>query len=652
MADCNSPCPGIVIVPADVDQLVYVQGVNLANCIKFETPTSLVCRVLNNTLPNGQAVPNVTQLMGADCRSYTIPLVSETPFTVVDTPTVDLSVSGTMGHTLSANVIVSAQDGNQIVINTDGLFVDTITTDICPILTNLPTIGGGTVPLNARVVFVDPNGFGCYTGTPPTLCSQLNQLDTAVDLLVPGTADVAYVRVDGTCGRAPLPSGFAISECSIGSVITTDSVPDKLVGLSAGGCLVSVPACSVLNPLFIGSVAPTVLGSFQLIGKETATSCPVVVTPTFHIRDNAINPIADITIGLVSPIGTITVIADLNFGLAATVLPQVVTGGADIHLGVDPANGWDTLLTDTAVVNIVRSVGIDNTGALVKFTPAATNCSVGALAAAAGTQALPGFFVGLDAGNCLTRIVPNARAVLFGHEDGGGRVNQDASGFLYDFTAKQLLIGSGILGAFNNLNSLIVGLNLTIQDTLHSVIAGSSHSISDADGMAVFGFSHSVTGTNSNSLISGVTHLLTGGVTGVILTGEANYALGDYAAGLGYGLETRYNQFVAGRYNVQQGQATQADGFDNAVIIGTGSSNVMRSNGFVIRYDNCWQFFPQQVFGAQVAIGPQPDDATAITQLAAMIGFAPTMTGLHAMVMVAGVAEVFFFNGVAWVRAY
>lgn len=47
----------------------------------------------------------------------------ESPLTIANTSTVQLSASGTANHTLSANVKISANSGNQLVANADGLFV-------------------------------------------------------------------------------------------------------------------------------------------------------------------------------------------------------------------------------------------------------------------------------------------------------------------------------------------------------------------------------------------------------------------------------------------------------------------------------------------------------------------------------------------------
>jgi len=46
------------------------------------------------------------------------------------------------------------------------------------------------------------------------LCAELNTLDTATDAFVPATADVSYVRADGSCGRAPIAAPQRVSGIS------------------------------------------------------------------------------------------------------------------------------------------------------------------------------------------------------------------------------------------------------------------------------------------------------------------------------------------------------------------------------------------------------------------------------------------------------
>lgn len=652
MADCNNPCSGIVITSADIDTLQYIQGVNVTNCVKFESPASLVCRMLGGMLANGEAVPATTQLVGADCRTYTIPVSSQTALTVNDSATIDLSVSGSFGHTLTAEVKISTQLGNQIVVNSDGIFVDTTVTDICPILAGLPALVTGTVPTNAKIPFFDPNSFACYTGTLVPLCTQLQGIDTALDSLVPNLADVLYVRADGTCGRAPLPIGFSASECSIGAVITSTLPPANLVGLTVSGCLTRVPNCQIFSDNFIGSVAPSAMGSFGLLGRDNGSFCARIVPAFWHASDGGINPIAEMAIGLPDPIGTLTFTADPLGGLALQVVPDAPNGAAEAHFAVDVSNGWDTLLVDTSSGSVVRTVGIDNTGNLVKFNPASTNCTIGIQVAGATPQTMPGYVTTLDALNCLVKLNIGARGILFGNANGDHRLAEDLTGFVYDPTSKEMHLGVGILVAYTNANCLVVGNNLSAQNNFHSAIFGSGNTITGTTASGIFGTGHVVATTTSNNFLTGNGHSIGNGSNNNIGGGSGNALTGSFGLAIGVGLEARYSQSVFGRYNTLQGQLALADGNDNALMIGTGSSNGARDLGFAVRYDNCWLHNPQKAFGAQVAVGAQPDDATAITQLGIAIGTGAGLRGTHAMVLVGGLAHVFFFNGTAWVRAY
>lgn len=100
---------------------------------------------------------------------------AETPLTVNDTSTVDLTASGTANHTLSAAVKVSATAGNTLSVNADGLYVnvpaqtpvtvvDTSTVDLTASGTNSHTItavvkisatAGNTLSVNADGLYVN-----------------------------------------------------------------------------------------------------------------------------------------------------------------------------------------------------------------------------------------------------------------------------------------------------------------------------------------------------------------------------------------------------------------------------------------------------------------------------------------------------------------
>jgi hypothetical protein len=102
------------------------------------------------------AVAGTTLVLGKDGLWHKLPASIETSLTVTDTATVDLTSSGTYGHTLKADVKISAADCNAIVENADGIwsqyrppmFSGTAT------VSNLQTIVNATIagyPLNTDI---------------------------------------------------------------------------------------------------------------------------------------------------------------------------------------------------------------------------------------------------------------------------------------------------------------------------------------------------------------------------------------------------------------------------------------------------------------------------------------------------------------------
>ena len=80
---------------------------------------------INQLTPLGVGAVGVggtTQVLGKDGLWHTLPTYIETPLTVADTATVDMTSTGTNGHDIKADVKISAADCNAIVANADGLW--------------------------------------------------------------------------------------------------------------------------------------------------------------------------------------------------------------------------------------------------------------------------------------------------------------------------------------------------------------------------------------------------------------------------------------------------------------------------------------------------------------------------------------------------
>jgi hypothetical protein len=130
--------------------LVYLQGLDSNLCQRFQALADAVglrdcagdridlstpivtcnafqdrlCEALVLLSDGGEIVFGQTQLVGADCKLYTVPTSggSETPNTVTDSSSVDLTASGTLGRDISASVKLSDDAGQIIESRPDGLY--------------------------------------------------------------------------------------------------------------------------------------------------------------------------------------------------------------------------------------------------------------------------------------------------------------------------------------------------------------------------------------------------------------------------------------------------------------------------------------------------------------------------------------------------
>ena len=117
--------------------------------------------------------------------------------------------------------------------------------------------GGGSVASPDHVWEVGPGAVLTHIEKPSAapvidLCAELNTLDTATDALVPATADVSYVRADGSCGRAPMPRLLTVQGVSPLVINPTNSIanwPVVNVTESTPITTLAVTNPSAINPL-------------------------------------------------------------------------------------------------------------------------------------------------------------------------------------------------------------------------------------------------------------------------------------------------------------------------------------------------------------------------------------------------------------------
>lgn len=213
----------------DIQTLVWLKGLDANLCEKFQRLADVLslrdcagnlisldyplvtCADFRNQLCNaltllasGGVANSQTLLVGADCKTYTLPVTTpgiETPNTVVDTSTIDFSATGTLGRVISGNVKVSDDVGNEITIRSDGLYAS----------------------------FTAPS--------VPTACQQIQAFVAAGDA-VPGTVLVGADCLKYTY-NPPIPPGFTVTD--------TAGIDLVLTGTNLSGNL-------RLDPNFIGRV--------------------------------------------------------------------------------------------------------------------------------------------------------------------------------------------------------------------------------------------------------------------------------------------------------------------------------------------------------------------------------------------------------------
>ena len=250
--DPVNPCR-TTITSADLAELVYIQGLDENLCKKFQevvdivgfedclgnpiTPGSQIvtcadfparlCAAIATWAAGAVAVPGVTQLLGDDCLTHVLPVaetaceqiaefpagaavtlgvtplvgvdcqthvVPETPITVVDTITVDLTVGGAFSHTLSADVNISDIVGNCLVIQADGLYVPCPDAPVPPVDVNIIGVDGDCVELN-----VVEGPAGTFTLTPEVIISP--NADNAISCVGNGlfVNEIELIAGDGDC---------------------------------------------------------------------------------------------------------------------------------------------------------------------------------------------------------------------------------------------------------------------------------------------------------------------------------------------------------------------------------------------------------------------------------------------------------------------
>lgn len=303
---CNSsPCNSCQqkcreITGGDIGVLEYIAGYDENGCKKVALPSTLLglidcegedvtrdtpivtcdtfdttlCEALDALSPAGVATP-ATQLVGADCNTYTLP-AAPTAVTVGDTTSINLEISG--ANVITGTVNISDDPGNVLELRVDGLFVDIDAADLCPALATLPA--GAVLAPGDLVV-----GSDCSTHAFPPFQAPLTVTDTStVDHTLAGNNLSSAVRISATPGNSVValgdglyaPTGVTntVSDTTtvdmtllgnnISSVVRVSADPGNDIDIEADG--LNVDICAKLNSM--GVVQPAVPGVTLLAGAD------------------------------------------------------------------------------------------------------------------------------------------------------------------------------------------------------------------------------------------------------------------------------------------------------------------------------------------------------------------------------------------------
>ena len=189
-----------LFVPAPATETLLVA--NDSSTIDFTT-SGTADHTLTGVVKVSAAVGN-TVAVNADGLFVPAATASvQTPITPVPTSSVDLTVSGTDDHTVTANVRVSAFPGNGVSIHADGVYAE----DTCTAIASIPS---GSLAAGDRYVVTELAG-GCKLITAPTPCS-IGQQITADS---PAIAAVTLLAIDTNgCIIKIVPDTIELRDCT------------------------------------------------------------------------------------------------------------------------------------------------------------------------------------------------------------------------------------------------------------------------------------------------------------------------------------------------------------------------------------------------------------------------------------------------------
>lgn len=239
-------------------------------------------------LPVGApSVPGVSSFVGTDCQTH---VLTETPITVVDTLSVNLTSSGSFGHTIQADVLLDPDPDNIITITAGGLMVDcddvaacvtipdvlvadTITVDMTKI--------GDTISADVNVSAIAGNDIviqpdGLYSNT----CNRLAAAPYNGDVVLGVTQ-----LIGDDCQAYTIPASIATDIEIVG--LDTDCIDITVTEAPAGTFTVS--AAPIIDPQ-VGNLLECTEDGLLVLGSSSAT---IVASDTNCINMSAVEGPAD-----------------------------------------------------------------------------------------------------------------------------------------------------------------------------------------------------------------------------------------------------------------------------------------------------------------------------------------------------------------------
>lgn len=270
-----------------------------------------------------------------------IPTIAQEAFVAVDTNTINFTTTGTLGHTLTGDVKISADSGNSLESRSNGLFVPTASA-------NTPI----TVLPSASISIVT-SGTDSHTLQPDLLLSATvgNQATILSDgLYVPESSSAS--------GTVNYVSKFT-STTGLGNSQIYDNGTRVVIGGTTGSSLFNVIGqTSLTNTTTHTSGTATAMG---VLANTTFSGGLPSSNASFSSMIGSMNSIfnGNTTVAGDTPFGSILAVATINFSSTGTVTMNNGTGG-----GLKAVSALNVANFDNGTINgtVTKTAGLQING--------------------------------------------------------------------------------------------------------------------------------------------------------------------------------------------------------------------------------------------------------------------------------------------------